>query len=198
MHWYTWMILSGNKQFMDSIPNQIKKRFKVSKDVSDNFTYTGMQVRTDIKGNIFLNQNKYAEELVDIPEGIEHTIKDEAAKTLIRKSVGKLLYLNLTRPDLAFRTNYLSRDTPDRTLADRVKEARQLIKDARSVKVELKLQSIGALDKIGLECYADASFANAELGVRSTGGTLILMKSSEDASGNCSPIYWSSRQIPRV
>ena len=51
------IIISGTQKFVDWIVAIIKRRFKVSKDQLDKFTYTGMSIRKDILGAIFLNQN---------------------------------------------------------------------------------------------------------------------------------------------
>jgi len=49
------IIISGTQKFVDWIVAIIKRRFKVSKDQLDKFTYTGMSIRKDILGAIYLN-----------------------------------------------------------------------------------------------------------------------------------------------
>jgi hypothetical protein len=90
------IIATGDDQFHTEVVDEIKKRFKISKDQEGNFTYTGMAIWTDSKGQVHLNQNKYIEEMEEIPVGIEDDMTDEKCKGVIRQAVGKLLYLNLT------------------------------------------------------------------------------------------------------
>ncbi len=47
-----------------------------------------------------------------MPVGIEDTASEDKLRTILRGAVGKLLYLNLTRPDIGFITNSLSREPP--------------------------------------------------------------------------------------
>ena len=49
---------SSTPKFVDWIVAIIKARFKVSKDQQDKFTYTGMAIRKDLLGAIYLNQNQ--------------------------------------------------------------------------------------------------------------------------------------------
>ena len=117
------IIISSTQKFVDWIVAIIKRRFKVSKDQLDKFTYTGMSIRKDILGAIYLNQ--YLEERQNIPAGAEDAASDKKLRTLLRGAVGKLLYLNLT--DVAFKTNSLSCVLPGTDLKLKVKEARNLI-----------------------------------------------------------------------
>jgi len=52
--------------------------------------------------------------------------------------VGPLLYLNLKRPDLAYKTNMLSRVPAGTDLTAKIKEARDLVKLARKTPLEIK------------------------------------------------------------
>jgi len=87
-----------------------------------------MAIRKDILGAIYLNQNHYLEEMQNIPAGAEDAASDEKLRTLLRGAEGKLLYLNLTTPDVAFKTHSLSRVPPGTDLKLKVKEARNLMK----------------------------------------------------------------------
>ena len=189
------IIATGDQQFHDEVVDEIKKRFKISKDQEGNFTYTGMSIWTDSKGNVHLNQNKYIEEMEEIPKGIEEDMTDEKCKALIRQAVGKLLYLNLTRPDISFKINMLSRLTPGENQRDKVKQARELISEIKKTKVEIKYGPLGSLDSLYLEIHADASFGNVDDKTKSTEGAVIILRGS---SGTGSPIYWRSKVIARV
>ncbi len=82
------IIATGDGQFHMEVVDEIKKRFKISKDQEGNFTYTGMSIWTDSKGNVHLNQNKYIEEMDEIPKGIEENMSDDKCKAVIRQAVG--------------------------------------------------------------------------------------------------------------
>jgi len=189
------IIATGDEQFHTEVIDGIKMRFKISKDQEGNFTYTGMSIWTDSKGQVHLNQNKYIEEMEEIPEGIEDDMMDEKCKGVIRQAVGKLLYLNLTRPDISFKINMLSRLTPGENQKDKVKQARELIAEVKKTKVEIKYGTLGSLDSLYLEVHADAAFGNVEDKTRSTEGAVIILRGSE---GTGSPIYWRSKVIARV
>jgi len=189
------IIATGDSQFHVEVVDEIKKRFKISKDQDGNFTYTGMAVWTDAKGQVHMNQNKYIEEMEKIPAGIEDDMTDDQCKSVVRQAVGKLLYLNLTRPDIAFKINMLSRLTPGEDQKDKVKQARALIEEVRKTKVEIKYGSLGNLSSLYLEIHADASFGNVDDKTKSTEGAVIILRGSE---GTGSPIYWRSNVIARV
>ena len=189
------IIATGDDQFHTDVVNDIKKRFKISKDQDGNFMYTRMSVWTDVKGQVHLNQNKYIEEMEEIPTGVEDDMMDEQCKGVIRQAVGKLLYLNLTRPDISFKINMLSRLTPGENQRDKVKQARALIAEVKKTKVEIKYGLLGSLDSLYLEVHADAAFGNMEDKTRSMEGAVVILCRSE---GTGSPIYWRSKVIARV
>jgi hypothetical protein len=188
------VFISGEQAFSDDLVEKIKIRFRVSKDESRSFTYTGMSIRTDSRNRIFVNQNQYSEELEDVPKDAEEDT-EEKKKTTLRGVVGKLLYLNLTRPDLSFKTNMLSRIPAGTDLNQKLKEARELVTEARQNPLEIKYGRLGPLENLSLEVYADASFGGVEKGLRSTEGFVILIRGEND---RCSPIAWKSRVINRA
>jgi len=102
------IIIAGTPEFVLETVGKLKERFRVSKDQIESFIYTGMAIRSDKHGRLFLNQNQYLEEMDQVPKDAENGPEDGLRKTL-RGAVGRLLYLNLIRPDLSFRTNNLSR-----------------------------------------------------------------------------------------
>jgi len=189
------IIATGDQKFHEEVVEEIKKRFKISKDQEGNFTYTGMSIWTDAKGNVHLNQNKYIDEMEEVPKGVEDGMTDEKCKALIRQVVGKLLYLNLTRPDLSFKINMLSRLTPGENQQDKVKQARELVEEIKKTKLEIQYGPLGSMDSLYLEIHADASFGNVEDKTRSTAGAVIILRGS---LGTGSPIYWRSKVIARV
>jgi len=188
------ILIGGEEEFTNNLLMQIKERFRVSKDQIDKFVYTGMSVRSDDKLRIHLNQNQYSEELTEVHKDAEKDT-EEKKKTTLRGVVGKLLYLNLTRPDLSFRTNILSRIPAGTNLDEKIKEARELVEEARRTPLEITYGQIGSLENLSLEVYADASFGGVEKGIRSTEGFIILLRGDDS---RCAPIAWRSRVISRV
>jgi len=85
----------------------IKVRFQVSIDQINKFVYTGMSIKA-INSKIMIDQSQYSQELPAVPKDVEQGKEDQKRMTL-RGMVGKLLCLNLTCPDLSFRTNLLTR-----------------------------------------------------------------------------------------
>jgi hypothetical protein len=105
------------------------------------------------------------------------------------------LYLNLTRPDVAFKTNSLSRVPPGTDLKLKVKEARNLIQEVKQTKVKIKFAKIGQLEDLHLDVYADASLGGLNKGLKSTEGSLIFLRGQ---GSQCSQITRRSRGITRV
>ncbi len=122
------ILLGGEEEFQLEMVRLLKLRFRVSKDQIGKFVYTGMSIKST-KGMIYINQNQYSQELQQIPKEAEEG-KDDQKKTTLRGAVSKLLYLNLTRPDLSYRTNLLSRIPAGTDLNEKIKDARELIEDA--------------------------------------------------------------------
>jgi len=188
------IIIGGIPEFVHEMVGHIKARFRVSKDQIERFVYTGMSVRTDKAGRLHLNQNQYLEEMDNVPADAEAG-KEEGLRTVLRGAVGRLLYLNLTRTDLAFRTNFLSRVPPGTDLREKIKEARELTIEAKKFPLEIKYGKLGQLKNLSLEVYADASFGGIDKGLKSTEGHIILLRGDSD---KCAPISWRSKLISRV
>jgi len=130
---------------------------------------------------------------------VEDTASDEKLRTILRGAVGKLLYLNLTRPDVAFKTNSLSHVPPGTDLKLKVKEALNLIQEVKQTKVEIKFAKLGRLEDLHLDVHADTSFGGLDKDLKSTEGLLILLRGQVL---QCLPIeverYNKSLQIRKI
>ena len=126
-----------------------------------------MSVRSDKHGQLLINQNQYLEELPEVPKDAEN-YSEEKKKMTLRGVVGKLIYLNLTQPDLSFKTNLLSRMPVGCDINAKLKEARELVEEARKNPLEIKFGKLGSLNNLSLEVYTDASFGGVEKGLKST------------------------------
>ena len=109
--------------------------------------------------------------------------------------MGKLLYLNLSRPDLAFKVNSLSKVLTGTDLKKKVKEARNLIKEIKSTQLEIKYSRLGNLNDLYLEVHADAAFGNQEQKTKSTEGAIIMLRGQ---GSRCAPINRKSKTLARV
>jgi len=188
------IIISGTQELVDRVVGAIKGRFKVSKDQIEAFTYTGMAIRTDKHKKLYLNQNQYLEEMENVPECAKDESED-SLRTMLRGAVGRLLYLNLTRPDLAFKTNHLSRVPPGTDLKQKIQEARAVTEEAKQNPLEIVYSKLGNLKDLTLELYADASFGGVDKGLKSTEGYILLLRGEGD---RCAAISWKSKLISRV
>jgi len=188
------IIPGGTPEFTEMIMDTLRTQFKISKDQARKFTYIGMALRSD-GNNIFMNQTQYTEELEDVPNGIEDNMSDDKLKAFLRQTVGKLLYLNLSRPDLAFKVNSLSKVSTGTDLKEKVKEARNLVKEIKSTQLEIKYSRLGNLSDLYLKVYADAAFGNQEQKTKSTEGAIIMLRGQ---GSSCAPIYWKSKTLARV
>ncbi len=108
----------------------------MSKDQIETFTYTGMAIRADKHNRLYLNQKQYLEEMANVPE-IAKNESEDSLRTMLRGAVGRLLYLNLTRPDLAFKTNNLSRVPPGTDLKQKIQEAAVVTEEAKQNPLEI-------------------------------------------------------------
>ncbi len=134
-------IVSGTQKLVNRIVGAIKRRFKVSKDQIETFIYTGMAIRSDKHGRLYLNPNQYLEEM-EVPEEVKDE-SIESLRTMLRGEVGRL-----TRPDLAFRTNNLSRVPPGTDLKQKVLEATVVMEEAKRNPLEIRYSKLGELKEM--------------------------------------------------
>jgi len=184
------IIPGGSPEFTEMIMDTLRTQFKISKDQARKFTYIGMALRSH-GNNIFMNQTQYIEELEDVPSGMEDNMSEDKLKAFLRQTVGKLLYLNLSRPDLAFKVNSLSKVSTGSDLKEKVKEARTLIKEIKSIQLEIKYSRLGNLEDLYLEVYADAAFGNQDEETKSTEGAIIMLRGQ---GSRCAPINWNLQE----
>lgn len=117
------IIITGNNELEIGILKvKLEKHFKL-KDHGRLFYFLGIEVSYSTSG-IYLSQRKYALDILSesglseaksskIPMGRQIDLKNDNSKyisnpTFYRKLVGKLIYLNITRPDIIFPIHWLS------------------------------------------------------------------------------------------
>ena len=119
---------------------------------------------------------------------------EEKKQSILKSLVGQLLYLDLTRPDLAFLIWDLSRSS-SKTSDERLRVARSLLKKvrepAKSIVYHETLRST-----LDLRCYVDASYnQSTESGVKfNVRGSISGLMCCND---RFSPVQWKTAEIKR-
>ena len=187
--------MTGKQTWLDSITQELRQRFKISKEVIGDFIYTGINVTQDDWGTIRLDQNHYVDCLEELPKGVEKNMTPEEKRSLIKRLAGKLQYLNLSRPDLVFNVSMLSRAVQDEELDSQIEKCRTLTTRAKDSKYVITYKALGEMKNLELLVFSDAAYGNQDLDrVKSTVGIIIFLS----GPGGCAPILWRSRAIKRV
>ena len=177
-------LMGGNDSFHKLIDENLAKRFKFGKIETENFKFTGLNIR-QTKDGIFVDQNEYIQSIVPIKldKFVEKETKLSKEKfAQYRALTGQLNWAaENTRPDIAFDT---------RELATKNKDASYQEND-----VTLKYAKLGKIDKLKIVAYTDSSYRNAENKEKSVGGRFIGLV---NANGVCAPLAWKSKTIQQV
>ncbi|XP_057535495.1 uncharacterized mitochondrial protein AtMg00810-like [Amaranthus tricolor] len=115
------LLISGSNRFIIShIKSQLHQAFTI-KDLGDLKFFLGIEVHRTSEG-ILLNQRKYILDLLrdtkmenfkfspfSLPKGLKlSTLVGGLLAEIYRRLIGKLLYLNMTRPDISYSVHQLS------------------------------------------------------------------------------------------
>lgn len=190
-------IWGGAPEFENTI-DHIRKTFKVGKENEDQFEFCGINLMCS-GGNIYLSQDKYAENLNNIkmdPNRAAEKDSDltEGEKSLLRSKVGQLLWLaHQGRPDLLFDVTVLATNVKHGKVKH-MQMANKIMTKAKGSGLSLKFQQLGPSECLQFVVFSDASLGNLADG-GSQGGYLVLLVGE---SGRFSPIWWNSRKIRRV
>ncbi|CAM8959948.1 unnamed protein product [Rhodiola kirilowii] len=196
------VIITGNSELLISKVKQfIHHKFRI-KDLGPLKFFLGLEVARSTNG-IFLNQRKYALELLE-----EHSLTDcKPAKTPIRlkhnlsmstspavsdplhyrRLVGKLIYLTITRPDLAYPVHILSQFMQHPT-EDHQAAALRLLRYVKAAPAQGIL--FPARSDLQLKAFCDADWAACPLTRRSITGHCVML-------GPCI-ISWKTKKQPVV
>ena len=192
-------VLSAGSDVFQHIMKQLRTKYNFGKVEQNSFVYTGLNIHQNENMEIFVNQNDFVDKLEQTEFSTENPdqllSKDE--NRMVRKSQGQLSWLAMqTRPDLSFHSFCLSKLLNRTTLADG-KLANKVIKKAQKEKVELKFGSLGNLEDLHLELFADASLGNVEYGVhtKSAMGYYICLANKDL---DMVPLHWKSCVIDKV
>ena len=166
-------VLSGGSDEFKQIMGKLRTKYTFGKVEKGSFIY-----------------NEYADD--DVNKTLN---KDE--NRMLRKSQGQLSWLaTQTRPDLSFDSFNLSTVLNRATLRDG-KLANKIIKKAKQEQIELKFSTLGNIEDLHLEIFADASLGNVESGLHTKSGMgyfICLANKNLDIS----PLHWKSCVIDKV
>lgn len=180
---------------------EISKEFQItySKKAQDKLTYLGMEIKIDQDG-IFVNQPRYTEKILrkmkleqsnpvstPIEPGMVNKKADFKndeplpANNNYREAIGSLLYLaTITRPDISFAVNYLSRfcNKPMKSHQAMVKRVFQYLRGTTTAGIHFG----GDRE---LVAYTDSDFGGDSETGQSTSGVLVLRGG---------PVVWYSQK----
>ncbi|CAM8937311.1 unnamed protein product [Rhodiola kirilowii] len=196
------VILTGTSQLLiDEIKSYIHQLFKI-KDLGVLKYFLGLEVARSHDG-IFLHQRKYALELLEssnlidckpvkTPMELKHRLSLSQAPLLddpmvYRKLVGKLIYLTITRPDLAYAVHILSQFMQHPT-TEHLQAVHRLMRFVKGAPAQGLFFS--AKPDIVLNAYCDADWAACPLTRKSITGYCVTL-------GSCA-ISWKTKKQPVI
>lgn len=190
------LIVGTLKSEIDNLLIKLNKEFKITYGLAK--VYLGIDIK--IKTNkIILNQINYIDKILTkfkmkdcIPvktpmiPNYDDTATDSAMNKPFREAIGSLLYLsNVTRPDIAYSVNYLSRHM-EKPL---IKHWNQLKRIFRYLKGTRDL-GLTYFENGDLEVFTDADFAGEKETSKSTSGYVVKLSGAA--------VAWGSRKQTQV
>ncbi|CAM8972211.1 unnamed protein product [Rhodiola kirilowii] len=184
------VVITGTcSKLIQVIKDFIHEKFKI-KDLGNLKYFLGIEVARS-KDGIFINQRKYVLDILedhnytdskpvktplDTKNGLSlSTASVLSDPTIYRKLVGKLIYLVVTRPDLAFAVHTLSQFMASPT-EDHLRAAHRLLRYIKSAPAQGIFFS--ASSNLQLRGFCDADWASCPLTRRSVTGYCMLLGSS--------------------
>lgn len=195
------LVVGKDEEEIYKLLDEISKEFEItfSKKVQNKLTYLGMEIKIEQDG-IFVSQPRYTEKILrkmkleqcnpastpTEPGMINHKTdfkNDEAlpANNNYREAIGSLLYLaTITRPDISFAVNYLSRfcNKPMKSHQSMVKRVFQYLRGTTTAGIHF------GGDKT-LVAYTDSDFGGDSETGQSTSGVLVMRGG---------PVIWYSQK----
>ena len=98
-------LTAGNELFYNIVIVPLFRQFSISKIEKPEFKFIGMRLKQTANFAVSLSQDTMS--IKDLYQGVD-SLTEEKKQSILKSLVGQLLYLDLTRPDLAFLTSDLS------------------------------------------------------------------------------------------
>ncbi|CAM8977434.1 unnamed protein product [Rhodiola kirilowii] len=181
------VVITGTSiPLITSVKSFIHSEFQI-KDLGQLKYFLGIEVARTKEG-IFINQHKYAMDLLSetgllackpsvTPMDIKQKLAISTAPALsdpteYRRLVGKLVYLNVTRPDISFSVHLLSQFLAAPT-ADHLQAANRVLRFIKNAPGQGLFYPAAA--PLHLEGFCDADWASCPISRRSTSGYCIKL-----------------------
>eukprot|EP00435_Cladocopium_sp_Y103_P071338 s690_g37.t1 len=194
----------GDHVFSEAI-RALEKRYPFRSQRQGSFTFTGIQLKQEVSGDIILSQQNYINDVPPINvsrdrrRNPEAPVSDQELQDL-RGLIGSLQYsATNTRPDLSCRLSLLQARVTCATVADLLQGNRLLNDAKRFSDTEIRIKALEP-EKVRFLSFSDAAFATREK-AHSQKGCLILATTDEIdqiKSSQVSPLIWFSKKISRV
>ena len=202
-------VFAGEKgcHIHESLMQQLQSKYKWGSWEHDHFEQCGIVIRQEDDGSIYLSQQRFIEELEEIPISRDRARMGEQPTTEREKSsmrgvLGSLSWLcGQTCFMYSVDVNFLITTIPNSQVSDIVK-INNLVRAVKKWKQqEFRIHSFNKGDTLHMVCWADAAWANRPNGKDSTEGIFIGMTNDRLLQGqeaDVSPIYWRSGRIERT
>ena len=190
------LIIAGNHEFYRNQIEEVKNKFKISKEESITLNYIGIQIE-QTKDNIILHQTEYKEELeeaeidqVRVTE-VDEELNEEEKKSL-KSIIGKLNWLaTQSCPEISFEVCGLSTSQKNASVKTLI-QANKILKKVKHSTTYLNFPKLD-ITELQLLCYTDASHNNLPNG-GSQGGMIIFLSDGVSSA----PLAWYSKKLKRV
>jgi len=183
------LVLASSKQAIDEILKKLKSNFKITQETAR--CYVGIEIVRDIEAKtIFIHQSSYVKRILqrfnmsdaktketpaDLGISLVSTGEDDKYNDVpYRQAIGSLMFLaNLTRPDIAFIVNYLSRFISRYTEQHwrAIKKIFRYLKGTSDIGILYN----GSSEDVDPRGYSDADYAGDTETRRSTNGYLFML-----------------------
>ena len=194
----------GDATFAHAI-KMLEKKYPFGSQRHQAFTFTGVQLRQEVNGDILLSQQNYINDIPPINVSRDRRKTPEALVTSqelqdLRGLIGSIQYAATnTRPDLSCRLSLLQARVTCATVTDLL-QGNKLLNDAkRHSETEIRIQALPP-EQVRFLSFSDAAFATREK-ANSQKGCIILATTEEidkTQMSAVSPLVWFSKKISRV